>query len=69
MAKAKAKAEKKDTSYRYILASSNKLGMKFKKWCASEGLSINRGLNLLMKQASNGTFKLKQTIRKKKVKS
>ena len=62
-------AKKKDESYKYILKSSNKLGMKFKAWAAIEGLSINKGLNLLMRYAASGDFNYKEMLRKaKKVK-
>jgi len=59
-----AKVEKK--KYRYILASSHSLGMRFKAWCATEGLSINKGLNLLMKYAVKGNFEHKEVLKKRK---
>jgi hypothetical protein len=63
MAKAKP-----DTSYRYILAASRKTGLGFKAYCATEGMSINKALNLLMKSAIKGNFTHKEIMTRKKAK-
>lgn len=55
--------------YAFLLKTSQKIGQRFKTFCKSQGITINRGIELLMKQASNGSFKLRQSIREKKVKS
>jgi hypothetical protein len=63
---AKKKVKEQDKSYKYIVSASTKLGMKFKAWTAGEGMSINRGLNLLMRYAANGDFDYKEMLKKAK---